>query len=356
MRSTLQSLVQKMKISDAEISRRMELLDLKHEDLQLLASYKLLINESLDSIVNEFYAKQTSIDEIAILIGDADTLKRLQIAQRTYVLDLFSGHFDSEYVNNRLRIGLIHKRIGVEPKLYLSAVYALKKIIRKHIKTLSSDEEMFEKTWDALDKLFYFDVTFVFDTYIDSLVEEIKTAQKRTEAYALSLEKKVAERTKQLEEMAKIDPLTNICNQRAMSDFMRRELALAKRNETKLSFVYFDVDDFKLINDTQGHIKGDEVLKVIGQVLLNNVREVDIPCRYGGDEFCIILPDCDIENAQHVCQKIIKEFEDKYPELSLSIGICETGVDDYMTTDELIKSADEKMYLAKKENGSHIKI
>jgi diguanylate cyclase (GGDEF)-like protein len=345
-----------MKISDVEINRRMELLDLKNDDLQLLRSHKLLIEESLDLIVNEFYAKQTAIDEIALLIGDADTLQRLQMAQRTYVLDLFSGHFDTEYVNNRLRIGLIHKRIGVEPKLYLSAVYTLKKIIREKLKTLLDNEEVFYLTLDALDKLFYFDVTFVFDTYIDSLVEEIKTAQRRTEAYAPSLENKVAERTKQLEEMAKIDPLTGVCNQRAMAEWMRREMAVAKRNLSKLVFVYLDVDNFKLINDTHGHIKGDEVLKAIGRALLNNIREIDIVCRCDGDEFCIILPNCDIENSLIVCKKIIAEFEGKYPEFSLSIGISQTGEGAYISTDQLIKEADEKMYLAKKENGSHIKV
>ncbi len=354
MRSTQQTLVEQMKISDVEIQRRMELLDLKHEDLKLLTSHKSLVDESIDSIVNEFYAKQTAIDEISLLIGDADTLLRLQKAQRTYVQDLFAGHFDTEYVNNRLRIGMIHKRIGVEPKLYLSAVYSLKKIIRDKLKTLIPDEDILYRTLDALDKLFYFDVTFVFDTYIDSLVEEIKTAQRRTEEYAQSLENKVAERTKQLEEMAKNDPLTDVYNQRAMAEFMRRELAVAKRNMNKLSFVYFDIDDFKQINDEQGHIKGDEVLKSIGQVLLNNIREVDIPCRYGGDEFCIILPNCDLENAEHICKNIVKEFEDKYPDMSLSIGISETGDNDFVSADRLIKIADEKMYLAKKKKGSGI--
>lgn len=356
MRRTQQTLVEQMKISDVEINRRMELLDLNNDDLQLLNSHKVLIEESLDLIVNEFYAKQTAIDEIALLIGDADTLQRLQMAQRTYVLDLFSGHFDTEYVNNRLRIGLIHKRIGVEPKLYLSAVYTLKKIIRERLKMLLKDEEVFYLTLDALDKLFYFDVTFVFDTYIDSLVEEIKTAQRRTEAYAQSLENKVAERTKQLEEMAKIDPLTGVSNQRAMSEWMRREMAVAKRNLSKLAFVYLDIDNFKMINDTYGHAKGDEVLKVIGQALLNNIRDIDIACRCGGDEFCIILPNCDLENAQTICKKVISEFEVKYPDFSLSIGISQTGEENYVCTDELIKEADEKMYLAKKENGSHIKI
>jgi diguanylate cyclase (GGDEF)-like protein len=288
------------------------------------------------------------------LIGDTDTLQRLHTALRKYVIDLFSGKYDSEYVNNRLRIGMVHKRIGVEPKLYLSAVMTLKNLIVCILKSNIQKKEQVEPTLETLDKLLYFDTTLIFDTYIESLIGEIENAKRRTEAYAKSLEKKVTERTQQLEKLAKLDPLTNIYNRRAMQEVLCRELVVAKRRKTKLSFVYFDIDNFKQINDKHGHIKGDEVLKHIGQILLGNLRASDIPCRYGGDEFCFILPDCDIENAKPVCKKIIKSFVKKYPDFSLSMGITETGKESYIDDDSLIKAADEKMYLAKKESGPKI--
>jgi len=344
-----------MKMNDVEILHRMELLNLTREDLNLLASHKLIIEDNIDEIVNEFYEKQTEIDEISLLIGDADTLRRLRSAQRIYVTDLFSGHYDSEYVNNRLRIGIVHKRIGVEPKLYLSAVRTLKHVVVKTLKRTIKKTDILDSTLEALDKLLYFDTTLVFDTYIDSLIGEIENAKNRTELYAKSLEVKVAERTKQLEEQARLDPLTNIYNQRAMQEFLRRELAVAKRHQVKLSLVYFDVDKFKGINDTHGHIKGDEVLKNIGQTMLNQVRDTDIPCRYGGDEFCIILPECTVDEAKTICEKIIKEFSDRYPDYSLSMGIAETGPNEYIDGDHLIKAADEKMYLAKEESGFQIR-
>ena len=354
MNRTDQTLVEQMKISDVEIARRKDLLNLTSEDIKTLTCHKLLMDESIDSIVEAFYAEQTQIDEISLLIGDADSLMRLKKALRKYILDLFAGYYDTEYVNNRLRIGLVHKRIGVEPKLYLSAVMRLKKILIDKLIESIKDKNLLYDSKNALDKLLYFDITLVFDTYIGSLVGEIETAKQRTEIYAKSLEEKVAERTKQLEELSRIDPLTNIYNQRAMYDYLRRELATAKRANTKLSIIYFDIDKFKQINDSEGHIKGDEVLKKIGQILQNNDREVDIPCRYGGDEFVMILPNCDIKNAKVVCEKIIKNFSDIYPEYSLSLGISETGTDVYMDSDKLIKMADEKMYLAKQESGSHI--
>jgi len=356
LKRTQQTLLEQMKMSDVEILHRMELLNLNKEELNLLFSHKTVIEDNIDVIVDDFYEKQTEIDEISLLIGDADTLRRLRSAQRKYVMDLFSGNYDSEYVNNRLRIGMVHKRIGVEPKLYLSAVRTLKHVVTKTLKRTITKNEILERTLDALDKLLYFDTTLVFDTYIDCLVGEIENAKNRTEIYAKSLEEKVAERTQQLEEQAQKDPLTSLYNQRAMQEFLRRDLAISKRRQVKLSLVYFDVDKFKDINDTHGHIKGDEVLKNIGQAVLNNVRDTDVPCRYGGDEFCIILPECGVDKAKVICEKIIKEFCSRYPDYSLSIGIADTGSDEYIDGDELIKRADKNMYLAKKESGFQIRI
>ena len=354
MRRTDKTLLEQMQISDVEILHRMELLDLKRTELDILAGLKDFIGDNIDSIVNEFYDKQTEIDEISQLIGDADTLARLRAAQRKYVTDLFSGNYDSEYVNNRLRIGLVHKRIGVEPKLYLSAIKTLKEIVSAVLVKFIGEHDLLMETLSALDKLLYFDITLVFDTYIDSLVGQIETEKGKTELYARSLEEKVAERTRQLEDLTKLDPLTNVYNRRAMEEMLKREVSIAKRRNTNMSLVYFDVDDFKVINDKHGHLKGDEVLKAIGLCLSRNSRETDIPCRYGGDEFCLLLPECNSEKARDVCEKIINDFGSRYPGFFLSMGVAETGNGEYIDGDELIKRADEKMYQAKKETGFKI--
>lgn len=351
------TLLEQMQISEFEIKGRMSLLDLDGQSLKLLASHKPIIEEHVEEIVDLFYEKQTAVEAIALLIGDADTLKRLRAAQHNYVLDLFGGFYDIEYVNNRLRIGMVHKRIGVEPKLYLSAVSTLKQVITKILSSEIENKEVLADTLVALDKLFYFDTTLIFDTYIDSLLSEIQSAKNRIEVYAKSLEETVAARTKQLEEQARIDPLTNIYNQRAMQELMRVAMLSAQRRQTAVSLLYFDIDNFKNINDTKGHREGDEVLKQVGLILMNRCRETDLACRYGGDEFCVILPDCDIENAQLVAQNIIDDLSAKYDgEITLSIGISQTGPLDFVSNDELIKLADQKMYQAKKEPGFQVQI
>jgi diguanylate cyclase (GGDEF)-like protein len=356
MRRTDTLLVDQMKLTDIEIRNRMQLLDLDTESLDFLAKHKVLIETNIDAIVNEFYEKQTAIEEISQLIGDADTLTHLRNAQRKYVLDLFSGHYDREYVNNRLRIGMVHKRIGVEPKLYLSAVRTLKEGISKVFRRHLTDTNELDKTLSTLVKLFYFDTTLVFDTYIASLLSEIETEKHKTEEYAKSLEIIVAERTKQLEDLAKLDALTGLYNRRTLEDVLERELAVVKRRDNILSLIYFDIDKFKSVNDTDGHLAGDEILKTTGKAMLANIREVDVACRYGGDEFCIILPDCDGSNAQVVAEKIIANFESAYPDLSLSVGISSARREQLNDLLSLIKDADRKMYEAKKHAGSYIYI
>jgi len=351
MKRVTQSLMMQMHLTDHEIVRRKELLGLQEEDVELLVRCKPFVEEHIDSIVNEFYEEQTSIEEIALLIGDLDTLQRLHAAQRKYVLDLFSGFTDIEYVNNRLRIGLVHKRIGVEPKLYLSAVKTLRDMICKALERSLPDLTLLAKTCQALDKLIYFDVTLVFDTYIRSLISEIETAKARSENYAKNLEFQVTERTRQLKELSDRDPLSNLYNRRAFRNFLRRELAHAKRLQTPLTLVYFDVDHFKRLNDQQGHPFGDSVLRFLGTILLQEVRETDLPCRYGGDEFCIILPECDSDSAEAVCRKVADVFKEKFHEITLSFGIAQTGPDSFLEPDELVKLADEKMYQAKAQPG-----
>jgi diguanylate cyclase len=194
------SLLTQMDINEHEFERRKEFLNLGSVEIGLLADCSQFIAEEIDAIVDEFYRVQTSVEEIAALIGDAETLKRLHAAQRTYVLDLFSGCIDLDYVKNRLCIGLVHKRIGVEPKLYLSAVKTLKDILFSALARRITDSSVLARTCQALDKLLYFDITLVFDTYIRSLVSEVETAKGRVESYAESLELQVAERTRLLEE------------------------------------------------------------------------------------------------------------------------------------------------------------
>ncbi len=350
------SLLEQMHIDGVEIARRKDLLGFTQEDADLLARAHSFISLELDKIVDTFYQQQTTIEEIALIIGDNETLRRLYISQKKYINDLFSGFYDENYVNHRLRIGLVHKRIGVEPKYYLSAIQVLKNILRKVIEANIDHPDTKLATLEALDKIFLFDIEFVFDIYIRSLVSEIEAAKDKAVQYAAILEEKVAARTRELELISRTDSLTNILNRRAFHDELRKELARAQRQSIKISLIYFDIDDFKKLNDTEGHYRGDEVLRTIGRVLLEIRRETDIIARYGGDEFCVVLPDTDLEGARKFCDRLTESLRQTKTceHFTLSIGIVETGPEHYVEVNDFIKEADRLMYETKQKHHSQI--
>lgn len=349
MKQTEQTLLEQMRITEFNIANRKGLLSFTNEDHILLRNCRTFVEARIDELVDKFYQQQTSVVEIALLIGDADTLHRLQNAQRRYVLDLFSGLYDLEYVNNRLRIGLVHKRIGVKPKLYLSAIHTLKSLLVDVIYESFPNESECRATINALDKLFLFDITLVFETYIRSLVAEIEISKENSEHYACTLEEKVRERTQQLEELTRVDSLTGLLNVRYLTETVTRTLRSAQRRSEPVSIVYIDIDDFKIINDTQGHLYGDEVLRIIGTVINQISRMEDCCFRYGGDEFCLVLPNCNEAEARELyINRLNTEIKKHLNDITLSIGIVQTGPDEYQEPNTLIDRADERMYTAKK--------
>ncbi|MFC5707571.1 GGDEF domain-containing protein [Aeromonas eucrenophila] len=166
------------------------------------------------------------------------------------------------------------------------------------------------------------------------------------ETYARELE----EKSKILSAHAERDPLTELYNKRAMQRTIMRELNAAIRRKSYLSVIYIDVNKFKFINDTFGHAKGDEVLQTLGQAITESCRTSDFPCRIGGDEFCVILPEASRATALHIGDRIEAAFTTAYPEYSISIGICVTGNESFVSANELIEGADKAMYEAKQQS------
>lgn len=351
MNQTDQTLLEQMRITEYEVNLRKSLFSFSDLDAQLLKSFQSIIEQNIHSIVTDFYKLQTAIPDIALLIGDADTLTRLRSAQYQYIIEIFSGFYDLQYVNNRLRIGLVHKRIGVEPKLYLSAINSLKELLHKTIDIHTADNEKKKSIIMALDKLLLFDVSLVFDTYIRSLVAEIETAKSKSDQYAADMEKKFKERTIQLEEMSRTDALTGLLNIRHFESSVTTMLRSAERRSEPVTAVYIDVDDFKQINDTHGHQHGDEILRGIGNALKLASRVEDICIRYGGDEFCVLLSNCDEIKAKEIfIDRINQQVKATLGELKLSIGVVQTGPKQYLDAAALIQAADKKMYIDKHEH------
>jgi diguanylate cyclase (GGDEF)-like protein len=149
-----------------------------------------------------------------------------------------------------------------------------------------------------------------------------------------------------------IDGLTQVHNRRFFLEQLEREVSRARRYRRDLSLILFDVDRFKAINDSHGHLAGDYVLTQLATVVRGKIRREDLFARYGGEEFTIVLPEIDAPNAIAFADKVRKlverapfKFEDTKIQVTISIGVATLA--DEIDAAELIKRADDKLYEAK---------
>lgn len=151
------------------------------------------------------------------------------------------------------------------------------------------------------------------------------------------------------------DDLTGLYNQRYLEVILDRELSLAKRNDVQFSVLFLDMDHFKNVNDTHGHLIGSRLLYEVGQEIKRTLRESDVTFRYGGDEFLIILAHTGLDDAVVVAERIRQQVEKKRflaregldIRLTASIGVA--SVPDHATTkQQILKAADEALYGVKK--------
>ncbi|TFG63274.1 MAG: sensor domain-containing diguanylate cyclase [Spirochaetales bacterium] len=177
---------------------------------------------------------------------------------------------------------------------------------------------------------------------------EFKTLLTIADFAAIAIEK--AYYFKALKRIATVDPLTGVLNRRSMIRILEHEKERSIRHKTMLSLLVIDIDKFKAINDDSGHLAGDDVLKALTSLLLACVRKVDSVCRYGGDEFVVILPETGKEAAEEVRQRIMSRLSDYNREASLpftvSIGAYASAPDNL---DDLFAKADMDLYREKIE-------
>jgi len=165
-----------------------------------------------------------------------------------------------------------------------------------------------------------------------------------------------------IKEQAVRDPLTGMYNRRYLNETLPREIARARRDQTPLSIVMFDLDFFKNVNDIYGHAAGDAVLQKIATLLMNSLRQNDFISRHGGEEFVIVMPGMPIRQAQErmeACRKEIEKtvilYNGKKINITISGGISHI-VNYTETQDELIKLADDALYYSKANGRNKITI
>ncbi len=162
---------------------------------------------------------------------------------------------------------------------------------------------------------------------------------------------------KSLIKMSTTDGLTGLFNRRHLDSSLDIELKRARRYKLDLSIIMFDVDHFKRFNDEHGHDQGDRVLQVLADVMREAVREVDIPCRYGGEEFLIILTNTPRSGALITAERLRAMVEARVIDnlnVTISLGVACFPYQDVLEADEFIEMADKQLYRAKDEGRNRV--
>ncbi|WP_159970666.1 histidine kinase N-terminal 7TM domain-containing protein [Pseudomonas sp. 8Z] len=198
--------------------------------------------------------------------------------------------------------------------------------------------------------------------YVRDVTQRHLSELKLAEALALSEERlrTISSLHEQLREQALCDPLTGLYNRRYLDEFFARELARVQRDQLPLAVALIDLDHFKLLNDECGHLVGDDVLKAVAQHLLDNLRSTDAVFRIGGEEFLLIMPGADPDEARSRLQTICSQLASREvatrggnQRVTLSAGVA------YLSTrrhglDELLHAADEALYQAKHKGRNRV--
>lgn len=197
---------------------------------------------------------------------------------------------------------------------------------------------------------------------IDKLTdEEIGYLSELTKQSAITIER--ANTYSELLQNATMDALTGLNNRRQFEVRLSEQYASANRQNTPLCAIMIDIDFFKKFNDTYGHAVGDTVLKTVANVIKENLREYDIPSRYGGEEFCILLPQTSLEEAKVVAERLRSAVEketvtidtvSKPLQVTISVGLAELDIKDL--AEDLYMKADSALYQAKETGKNKVVI
>lgn len=187
-------------------------------------------------------------------------------------------------------------------------------------------------------------------------IKELNTSKDKTYTLVLTDITKMKKQQDKLEYLSQTDTLTNIGNREYFNQNISRELKMSQRYDNKFSLIMFDIDHFKSVNDTYGHDVGDIVLTQLAAEVKKLLRTTDLFCRYGGEEFMVILPNDSMSEAMKSAQRMRANIEklkiDPVEKVTISIGVVEFQEDDSVET--MIKRVDNAMYQSKNSGRNRI--
>lgn len=343
-----------MRVKKEEVESKIKRLTKQTSQLRtiLKINEKILIDQPLSKILN--YIVQFAIDLLKV---DAGTLRLVDQEENVLLLKTSIG----------IQRGPHTKRLPINENSIAGQTF----LKGKSIKCLDISRSSFYPWNGAETQKFTSLLTIPLKTADTKLgVFSIYTKKKRNfsqldieigEIFASQVTLAIINKNylEKIYQTAITEDLTGLYNQRYFYKRLEEEITRARRFKHSLSLVFIDLDDLKKINDSLGHLVGDKVLKKVSKVIQENIRKIDIPARYGGDEIVIVLPETDTLSARILAERIREKVEDTFAQTdtpaTVSIGIA-TFPEDATQKVDLFQKADLAMYKAKQKGKNRVEI
>lgn len=336
-RATQQQLLCNMGLSDADLILTRRLHD------QVIAP-------NISLIIDKFYAYLMQLPSMRRFLPE--NLKRLKRTQAEYLLSFGINFNTPYYFEYRLRVGIAHERVGLTLDLYQAAYRHMTSLIIGTVpETIRATVHECEQIVNLILKVAALDMALAIHTYYYTSINSLKESIQQ-----------LSDQQQELTVEIQYDVLTSVYSRRYLLDQLTHMVDIKnRRGDQQFCIAMIDLDFFKKVNDTFGHLVGDQILQHISKLMRQAIRGVDKLGRYGGEEFLIIFAGATIDVAKQVAERMRSKIADtplkavnQNISVTVSIGITEYRNGD--TTETLIQRADEALYAAKRSGRNQIQI
>jgi diguanylate cyclase (GGDEF)-like protein len=301
----------------------------------------VLTADASQRIVDRFYEQLLHDSRAQSLLASYD-IDRLKGTQTAYLTNFGVNFRDAGYFETRARVGIAHARVGLPLALYLSAFGVMQTLILEMLTECVSDPGDYQALCRLVLKLTTLDIAVATEVYHRSSVMELDRSVKH-----LQLEQSL------LRTQLQQDALTGVSSRTSLIDVLEGAIGRSAKTGQPLCVIMADLDHFKNVNDSYGHMVGDKVLAEVGARIRAALREFDLVGRYGGEEFVIVLENTSRHTALQVAERVRQRIASQpintgghRLDVTISQGLAvRTDGDDLQS---LLKRADDAMYKAKR--------
>ena len=301
-----------------------------------------VIQPYVDEMIEDLFDALKRTEEFHAMVQGEGQINHLKMTQRKYLLSMGQDFASPDYFESRLRVGAAHDRAGVSLSLYQGFYCQLQNMLLSLIPPeIRQKPDAFAELAHFIIKITALDMSLAIETYHSTQMHDLEDSITLCRAESETLRRSL-----------RFDTVTRVHSRAFVIQALAERLARAQESGKPLCAVMADLDHFKTINDTHGHLVGDGVLHDVATRMVTGARSSDIVGRYGGEEFLILFEDATLDTTRDLAERIrIRVLADPFIEdsaklfVTVSLGVAEARAGD--SAESLIRRADQAMYEAK---------